>query len=48
VEFYRVGGSAPEYQFTLRLPSINELVRKLPIVLTAARRLEAKAQKPAK
>jgi hypothetical protein len=48
VEFYRVGGAEPEYQFTLRLPSINALVRKLPIVLAAAKRLQARAEKPAK
>jgi hypothetical protein len=40
VEFYRVSETAPEYQFTLRLNTINELVRKLPIVLSAARRLQ--------
>jgi hypothetical protein len=48
LEFYRVGGAMPEYQFTLRLNTINALVRKLPIVLSAARRLQNGAEKPAR
>jgi hypothetical protein len=58
IHFYRVGiSSQAEYLLTLRLPSVNELVRKLPIVIAAARRLQngatvspppAKARTPGK
>lgn len=48
VSIYRVGGAEAEYLFTLRLPVVNELVRKLPIVTAAALRLQARAEKPAK
>lgn len=48
IQFYRVSESAPEYLFTLRLTTVNALVRKLPIVTTAARRLQNGANKPAK
>lgn len=34
--------------FTLRLASVTELVRKLPIVIAASRRLQNGAKKPAK
>jgi hypothetical protein len=40
VQFYRVNGVDPEYQFTLRLNTVNALVRRLPIVVSAARRLQ--------
>jgi hypothetical protein len=38
----------PDHLFTLRLPVVTELVRKLPIVVAAARRLQNGAKKPAK
>jgi hypothetical protein len=48
VEFYRVGVATSEYQFTLRLNVLGALVRKLPIVTSAARRLQNGNRKPAK
>jgi hypothetical protein len=49
LDFYRIGLYAePWHLLTLRLPSINELVRKLPIAIAAARRLQNLAEKPAK
>lgn len=48
VQFYRVGGAEPEYQFTLRLNTINMLVRRLPIVTAAARRLQNVGREPAR
>jgi hypothetical protein len=49
VEFRRVNvNGEAEYLFTLRLNTVNALVRKLPIVTTAAKRLQNEANKPAK
>lgn len=48
VQFYRVSGDKPEYQFTLRLNAVNALVRRLPIVTAAARRLQNSDRKPAR
>lgn len=48
IALYRINPASDEYLCTLRLPSVNALVRKLPIVLAAAKRLQAKAEKPAK
>jgi hypothetical protein len=48
ISVYRVNGVEPEYLFTLRSNTVNALVRKLPIVTTAARRLQNESRKPAK
>lgn len=49
VHVYLVGIHATSSRlFTLRLASVTELVRKLPIVVVAARRLQNGAKKPAK
>lgn len=48
VQFYRVSGADPEYQFTLRLNTVNALVRRLPIVTAAARRLSNEDRKAAR
>jgi|1186.fasta_scaffold81221_2 hypothetical protein len=49
IHIYRVGiHESQTHLLTLRLPAINTLVRRLPIALAAAKRLQAKAQNPAK
>ncbi len=49
LHIYRIGlHDSAERVLTLPIPSVTELVRKLPIVIAAARRLQVKAKKPAK
>jgi hypothetical protein len=49
IHIYRVGiHGSTERLLTLRLMSVSELVRKLPIVISAARRLQNGAKNPAK
>jgi hypothetical protein len=45
LHLYRIGvhGDQP-YLLTLRLPTVNALIRKLPIVMAAAKRLQVRAQ----
>jgi len=46
---YRVGiHGYKTHLLTLRLPAIDALVQRLPIALAAAKRLQTKAQNPAK
>jgi hypothetical protein len=48
ISLWRVNGVTPEHLVTLRMPSANALVRKLPLVVSAAMRLESRAKKSAR
>jgi hypothetical protein len=49
IHIYRVGiHDSTERLLTLPIPTVSELVRKLPIVVAASRRLQVRAKNPAK
>lgn len=48
VTLWRVSGPDPEYLATLRLPIARVIVRRLPLVIAAAMRLQARARNTAK